>query len=59
MSIASWQRSVPFGLVKQSYDVRFLVTVAAVAVGVVVAICALAAHQVVSPAHIGLMTAFP
>jgi hypothetical protein len=54
------QHTVPSGLaVKQSYDVRFLIAVAVVAVGVVVAICALATHQGVSPAEIGLMTAFP
>ena len=60
MSIASSQRTVPSGLtVKQSYNVRLLMSVAFVAIGVVVAICALAAHQGVSPADIGLMTAFP
>ena len=60
MSIASSQRTVPSSLaIKQSYDVRFLIAFAFVAIGVVVAICALAAHHGVGPADIGLMTAFP
>jgi hypothetical protein len=60
MAIVSSQRTVPSGLsLQKSYDVRFLISVAVVAVGVVVAICALAAHQGVSAADIGLMTAFP
>jgi hypothetical protein len=59
MSIASSQRTVPFSLHKQSYDVRSLISVAFIAVGVVIAVCALAAHQGVSPSDIGLMTVFP
>ena len=60
MSIASSQRTVPSGLpLQKSYDVRILVGAAIVAVGIVVAICALAAHHGVNPADIGLMTAFP
>ena len=60
MSIASSQRTVPPSLaVKQSYDVRFLIAVAFVAICVVVALCALAAHHGVGPAEIGLMSAFP
>jgi hypothetical protein len=42
---------------KKSYDVRFLISIAIVAVGVIVAICALAAHPGVSPE--GLMMAVP
>ena len=57
-AIASSQRTVPSGLTaKKSY--RILISVAVVAVGVVVAICALAAHQGVSAAEIGLMSVFP
>ena len=60
MSIASSQRTIPSGLAsKKSYDVRILVSVAFVAIAVVVAICALAAHQGVSPADVGLMSVFP
>jgi len=60
MTMVSSQRTVPSGIsLQKSYGVRFLISVAVVAVGVVVAICALAAHQGVSPADIGLMTAFP
>jgi hypothetical protein len=60
MSIASSQQTVLSGLaIKQSYDVRFRIAVAFVAIGVVVAICALAAHHGGGPAEIGLMTAFP
>jgi hypothetical protein len=58
MSIASSERTLPSGLtVKQSY--RFLISIGVVAVGVVVAICALAAHQGVSAAEIGSMSVFP
>jgi hypothetical protein len=57
MSIASSQRTSS-GLTK-SHDVRILVSVAFVAIAVVVAICALAAHQGVSAAEIGLMSVFP
>jgi hypothetical protein len=60
MSIASSQRTVPSGLAsKKSYDVRILLSVAFVAIAVVVAICALAAHEGVSPADVGLMSVFP
>jgi hypothetical protein len=48
------------GLVsKKSYDVRVLISVAIVTVGVVVAIIALAAPHGISPDEVGLMTAFP
>jgi hypothetical protein len=60
MSIASSQRTVPSSLpLQKSYDIRILIAAAIVAVGVVIAIGALAAHHGVSPADIGLMTAFP
>ena len=60
MSTTSSQPTVPSGLtIKQSYDVRLLVSVTFVAIAVVVAICALAAHQGVSPADVALMSAFP
>ena len=60
MSTVSSQRTVPSGLpLQKSYDVRFLISAAIVAVGVVVAICALAGHQRVSSADIGLTAAFP
>ena len=60
MSIASSQQTVPSGLAsKKSYDVRILVSVAFVAIAVVVAICALAAHQGVNPADVALMSVFP
>jgi hypothetical protein len=60
MSVASSQRTVSSGLpLQKSYDVRILVAAAIVAVGVVVAIGALAAHHGVSHADIVLMTAFP
>jgi hypothetical protein len=48
------------GLVsKKSYDVRVLTSVAIVAVGVVVAIIAVAASEGISADEVGLMTAFP
>ena len=60
MSVAISQRTVSSGLpLQKSYDVRILVAAAIVAIGVVVAIGALAVHHGVSPADIGLMTAFP
>jgi hypothetical protein len=60
MSVASSHRTVSSGLrLQKSYDVRILVAAVIVAVGVVVAIGALAAHHGVSPANLGLMTALP
>jgi hypothetical protein len=60
MSIASSQQTVPSGLAaRKSYDARILVSVAFVAIAVVFAVCALAAHQGVSAAEVGLMSVFP
>jgi hypothetical protein len=42
---------------KKTYDVRFLVSVVIVAVGVVVAVCAVAAHR--GPNEVALIMAVP
>jgi hypothetical protein len=44
---------------ERSYDFRILVSIAVVAIGAVVAICALAGHSSVNPNELGLMTAYP
>jgi hypothetical protein len=44
---------------EKSYDFRILVSIAVVAIGTVVAICALSGHPGVNPNELGLMTAYP
>jgi hypothetical protein len=43
----------------KTYDFRILVSVAIVAIGLVVAMYALAVHSGVSPNELGLMSAYP
>jgi len=44
---------------EKSYDLPVLISIAVVAIGAVVAICALAGHPGVNPDELGLMTAYP
>jgi hypothetical protein len=61
MSTAANSSSFASGLAStKSYDVKFLLSIAIVAVGIAVAVWALAAaHHGFSPDEIGLMTALP
>jgi hypothetical protein len=61
MSTAADSSSFALGLAsKKSYDVRFLLSIAVVALGIAVAVWALAAaHHGFSPDELGSMTALP
>jgi hypothetical protein len=61
MSTAAEGSSFAPGLTsKKSYDVRFLLSIAIVSIGIAVAVWALAAsHQDFSPDALGLMAALP
>jgi hypothetical protein len=60
MSTAANSSSFASDLAKKSYDVRFLLSIAIVVLGIAVAIWALAgAHHDFSPDELGLMTALP
>jgi hypothetical protein len=44
---------------EKSHDIAILVSIAVVAIGAVIAICALAGHPGVTPDELALMTAYP
>jgi hypothetical protein len=66
MSIASQERNqvgssrlVAPGALEKSYDAKILISAAIVAVGVLIAIAALAGHSGASAEQLALMTAYP